>query len=139
MRPSTAVISLLLGGSLAADNCTETSQSPGSPTYWKIDDFILKVYNWNSGGSMGTFSFNSYHSATNRTVKCMVQDVDLAKLWDEPWSTCDAPGTVFRFNLDEISLSVRETWTCEGVSGQVDLCPRFGFGLEASLTFRPYS
>lgn len=117
MRPFTALISLLPGVSLAADNCTETSQSPGSPTYWKIDDFILKVYNWDDGGSMGTFGFNSYHSATNRTIGCMVQDVDLAKLWDGEWSKCDTPGTVFRFNLDEISLTVRETWTCEGVSG----------------------
>lgn len=117
MRPSTALISLLLGVSQAADNCTETSQSPGSPTYWKIDELVLKVYNWDNGGSMGAFGFKSYHSATNRTVECMAQDVDLAKLWDGPWSKCDAAGTMFRFSLDEMSLSVRETWTCEGVPG----------------------
>jgi len=98
----------------AADNCTERAQSP---TYWRIEDFVLKVYNWDKGGSMGTFGFKSFYSGTNTTVECMVQDVDLAKLEDGPWSKCNAPGTEFRFDFTGISLTMRETWSCSGSPG----------------------
>lgn len=106
-----------LGGHLvqnAADNCTESSQSP---SYWRIDNFVLKVYNWENGGSTGTFGFTSYYSATNTTAQCMVQDVDLAKLADGPWSKCESAGTEFRFDLTDISLTMKETWTCSGSPG----------------------
>lgn len=106
-----------LGGYLVQNttgNCTESSQSP---SYWRIENFVLKVYNWESGGSTGTFGFTSYYSATNTTVKCRVQDVDLAKLADGPWSECESPGTEFRFNLTDISLTMKETWTCSGSPG----------------------
>ena len=113
----TAGIEHALGGHLvqnAADNCTESSQSP---SYWRIENFVLKVYNWDNGGSTGTFGFTSYYSATNTTVECMVQDVDLAKLADGPWSRCESAGTEFRFDLTDISLTMRETWTCSGSPG----------------------
>jgi hypothetical protein len=129
MRPATSLVALLCGVSPAlalalagnsvqygADNCTE---SYSTPSYWKIDDFKLKVYNWDNGGSMGTFGFRSYYSATNRTVECMVQDVDLAKLGatDGPWSKCNSTGTEFRFDFADISLTMKETWTCSGSPG----------------------
>ncbi|KAK3312382.1 hypothetical protein B0H66DRAFT_485625 [Apodospora peruviana] len=96
-----------------ADDCTESS---ASRSYWKIEDFVLKVLNWDSGGSMGTFGFKSYYSATNRTVECMVQDVDLAKLGDgQAWTKCDTAGTEFRFDLNDVSLTMKETWTCSGM------------------------
>jgi len=106
-----------LGGHLvpnATDNCTESSQFP---SYWRIENFVLKVYNWESGGSTGTFGFKSYFSATNATVECQVQDVDLAKLADGPWSGCKSTGSEFRFNLEDISLTMKETWTCSGSPG----------------------
>lgn len=133
MRAATFVVALLCGVSLAypgtvslerardgdfvryaADDCTERSLSS---SYWEIDDLVLKVYDWDNGGSMGTFGFRSYYSATNTTVECMVQDVDLAKLEDGPWSQCNTTGTEFRFDLTDISLTVKETWTCSGSPG----------------------
>ncbi|KAK0744464.1 hypothetical protein B0T21DRAFT_380730 [Apiosordaria backusii] len=96
---------------VAAEDCTATSQYP---SYWKIDDLVLKVYDWDNGGSMGTFGFTSYSSATNRTVECLAQDVDLAKL---QWSQCSDPGVEFQFDFDDMSLSLRETWTCSGSPG----------------------
>jgi hypothetical protein len=106
----------LSGGSLpnAVDNCVETSKSP---SHWRIEDFVLKVYNWDNGGSMGTFGFKSYYSATNTTVECMAKDVDLAKLKDGPWLKCNTPGTEFHFDLSDISLTMKETWTCSGSPG----------------------
>ncbi|KAK0616633.1 hypothetical protein B0T14DRAFT_393615, partial [Immersiella caudata] len=93
----------------AADEC---AASAGARSYWKIDNLILKVYDWDSGGTTGTFGFKSYYSATNKTVDCIAQDVDLAKLADGPWLKCDTPGTEFRFDFTDISLTIRETWTC---------------------------
>jgi hypothetical protein len=113
----TVGIERALGGHLvqnATDNCTESSQSP---SYWRIENFVLKVYNWESGGSTGTFGFTSYFSATNTTVECMAQDVDLAKLANGPWSECKSAGTEFRFDLTDISLTMKETWTCLGSPG----------------------
>ena len=113
----TVGIERALGGHLVkngADNCTESSQSP---SYWRIEDFVLKVYDWDNGGSTGTFGFKSYYSATNTTVECMVQDVDLSKLEDGPWSKCKSAGTEFRFDFTDISLTVKETWTCSGSPG----------------------
>lgn len=135
MRAATAVFLSLLGGAITglahpsntvheargvdgnalvrytADDCSETSQ------HWVIDDLVLKVYDWDNGGSTGTFGFRSHYSATNKTVECMVQDVDLAKLADGPWLKCDNAGTEFRFDFNEISLTVKETWTCPGSPG----------------------
>ncbi|KAK3348949.1 hypothetical protein B0T25DRAFT_458099 [Lasiosphaeria hispida] len=125
MRAATSLVALLCGASLAlggnfvqhmADNCTEISRSP---SYWKIDYLVLKVYNWDNGGSTGTFGFRSYYSATNRTVECMAQDVDLAKLGNGSWSKCNTTGTEFRFNLTDISLTMKETWTCSGSPGMI--------------------
>lgn len=125
MRAASSLVALLCGVGLAldsnvvqyvADDCIESSRSP---SYWKIEDLVLKVYNWDNGGSMGTFGFRSFYSATNRTVECMVQDVDLAKLGDGPWSKCNTSGTEFRFDFTDISLSVKETWTCSGSPGIV--------------------
>ncbi|KAM7202738.1 hypothetical protein V8F33_002664 [Rhypophila sp. PSN 637] len=99
-----------------ADDCSERSKSS---TYWTIDDLVLKVYDWDNGGSMGTFGFRSYYSATDTTVECMVQDVDLAKLADGPWLKCNNSGTEFRFDFTDISLAIKETWTCAGDPGQV--------------------
>lgn len=113
----TVGIERALGGQLvqnAIDNCTESSQYL---SYWRIENFVLKVYNWESGGSTGTFGFTSYFSATNRTVECMAQDVDLAKLANGPWSECKSAGTEFRFDLNDISLTMKETWTCLGSPG----------------------
>ncbi|KAK1749406.1 hypothetical protein QBC47DRAFT_366201 [Echria macrotheca] len=110
---------LALGGTFvpqATDNCTANS---GSRSYWTIDDLILKVYNWDNGGSMGTFGFRSYYSGTNKTVECLVENVDLAKLGDGPWSKCGSTGTQFRFDLNDISLAMRETWTCSDSPGVV--------------------
>ncbi len=133
MRAATSLVGLLCGVSLAysgtvnlerapdgdfvqyaADNCAESFQSP---SYWRIDDLVLKVYNWDNGGSMGTFGFRSYYSATNTTVECMAQDVDLAKLEDGPWSKCNTTGSEFRFDLTDISLTMKEIWTCSGSPG----------------------
>lgn len=120
MRAATSLVALLCGASLAyrldlsqnaADDCTERSRSR---TYWRIDDLVLKVYNWDNGGSMGTFGFKSYYSARNTTVECIARDVDLAKLTNVPWSKCDTPGTEFRFDLTDMGLTVRETWSCSG-------------------------
>ncbi|KAK4171013.1 hypothetical protein QBC36DRAFT_200239 [Triangularia setosa] len=109
------LVALLCRVTLANEDCTTTSQSP---SYWRIDGLVLKVYNWDNGGSMGTFGFTSYSSATNRTVECLVQDVDLAKLGeDAPWSKCSDSGVEFRFDFDDLSLSLRETWTCSGSPG----------------------
>nr|CDP30999.1 Putative protein of unknown function [Podospora anserina S mat+] len=91
-----------------ASTSTATSQYP---SYWKIDDLVLKVYDWDNGGSKGTFGFTSYSLATNRTVEYLAQDVDLAKL---QWSQCSDPGVEFQFDFDDMSLSLRETWTCSG-------------------------
>ena len=114
--PGTANHEMALGNLVqyAADDCTERSQSR---SYWRIEDFVLKVYDWDNGGSMGTFGFKSYYSATNTTVECMVQDVDLAKLEDGPWSKCSTPGTEFRFDFTDVSLTMKETWTCLGSPG----------------------
>lgn len=115
--PSTISPEMTLDGDsvqYAADNCTEDSQSP---SYWRIDELVLKVYDWDNGGSMGTFGFVSYYSATNMTVECMAEDVDLAELEDGPWSKCNTTGTEFRFDLTDISLTMKETWTCSGSPG----------------------
>jgi len=124
MRAATSLVALLCGVSLAQDGnpvqhdvvetCAERSRSR---VYWTIDDFTLKVYNWDNGGSMGTFGFRSYYSATNKTVECTVQDVDLAKLGDGAWSKCGATGTEFRFNFADISLTMKETWACPELPG----------------------
>jgi len=130
MKAATSLVALLCGVGLAypstvyspgggfvqyvVDNCTESSQSP---SYWRIDDLVLKVYDWDNGGSMGTFGFKSYYSATNTTVECIVQDVDLAKLGDGQWSKCNTTGTEFQFDLTDISLTMKETWTCSGSPG----------------------
>lgn len=98
----------------AEDDCSARSQSP---THWVIDDLVLRVYDWDNGGTTGTFGFRSYYSATNTTVQCMVQDVDLAKLAEGPWLKCDEAGTEFKFDFTEISLAVKETWTCPGSPG----------------------
>ncbi|KAK3385204.1 hypothetical protein B0H63DRAFT_522547 [Podospora didyma] len=103
------------------DNCTESS-SPSSSPYWKIDDFVLKVYDWDNGGSMGTFGFKAYYSATNSTVECLVQDVDLAKLGGNvggKWSKCSTAGAEFQFDFSAISLTMKETWTCSGSPGTI--------------------
>src|ERR1044071_3055095 len=100
MRAATSLLALLCGVTLA-DNCAESSRS-----YWTIDHLVLKVYNWDNGGTMGTFGFRSYYSATNKTAECLAQDVDLAKLGDA-WSKCSTPGTEFRFDFTEISLTVK--------------------------------
>ncbi|KAK4194621.1 hypothetical protein QBC40DRAFT_259815 [Triangularia verruculosa] len=106
-------LALLSGvtSTLAAEDCTTTSQSP---SYWSINDLVLKVYDWDNGGLTGTFGFTSYSSATNRTAECLAQDVDLATL---RWFKCSDPGVEFRFDFDEMSLSLRETWTCSGSPG----------------------
>lgn len=97
----------------AADNCTESSQSLSR---WTIDNFVLKVYNWDSGGTTGSFGFRSYCSATNMTVDCMLQSGDLAKLKNS-WSKCNTTGTEFQFDLSGMSLTVKDTWTCPGSPG----------------------
>jgi hypothetical protein len=115
--PSTDSLERALDGDFvqyAAGNCTESSRSP---SYWRIDDLVLRVYNWDNGGSTGTFGFRSYFSATNTTVECTAQDVDLARLGDGPWSKCNTAGTEFRFDLTDISLTMKETWTCFGSPG----------------------
>ncbi|KAK4185479.1 hypothetical protein QBC35DRAFT_516873 [Podospora australis] len=110
---TTALLSLLCGVvPTLADNCASQS----SQAYWIIDDLVLKVYDWDNGGTTGTFGFKSYYSATNKTVECLAEDVDLAKL-GEVWSTCNTPGTEFRFDFTEISLTVKETWTCLDAPG----------------------
>jgi hypothetical protein len=123
MRVVTSLVALLGGVSLAypggnsrdlvrsaADDCTEKSQSP---SYWRIDDFELKVYNWDDGGTTGSFGFRSYYSATNMTVECLSENVDLAKLVNS-WSKCKTGRTEFQFDLSDISLTIKETWTCQG-------------------------
>jgi len=95
----------------AADTCTKSAQSS---SYWSIDKLVLKVLDWDNGGSIGTFGFRSYYSATNATVECLAQNVDLAKLGDGPWSKCSTAGTEFRFDMADMSLSLRGTWTCSG-------------------------
>ncbi|KAK4651580.1 hypothetical protein QC762_602360 [Podospora pseudocomata] len=108
-------VALLCGVTLANQDCTTTSQSP---SYWNINDLVLKVYDWDKGGSMGTFGFTSFSSATNKTVECLAQDVDLANLGEDgSWSKCSDPGVEFRFDFEEMSLSLKETWTCEGSPG----------------------
>ncbi|KAK0706323.1 hypothetical protein B0T26DRAFT_654680 [Lasiosphaeria miniovina] len=127
MRAATSLLVALLcrvslaldggnSGQYVAANCTESSQSPA---YWRIDDFVLKVINWDSGGSVGSFGFKSYFSATNTTVECAVQNVDLAKLGDAGlWSKCNnTTGTEFQFSFADISLTMKETWTCSGSPG----------------------
>ncbi|KAK4652908.1 hypothetical protein QC762_0078080 [Podospora pseudocomata] len=109
------LVALICGITLAVEDCTTTSQST---SYWSINDLVLKVYDWANGGSMGTFGFTSYSSATNKTVECLAQDVDLARLaGNEPWSKCSDPGVEFRFDFEDMSLSLRETWTCSGSPG----------------------
>lgn len=107
-----AAISLvvLLCAAVLADSCAEGS---GSHSYWKIDDLVLRVYDWDNGGTTGTFGFKSYYSGTNTTVECLAENVDLAKLGDA-WSKCKSPGTEFRLNFDDLSLSLKETWACSG-------------------------
>lgn len=56
----------------------------------------------------------SYSSATNRTAECLAQEVDLEKL---QWSQCSDPGFEFQFDFDDMSLNLRETWTCSGSPG----------------------
>jgi hypothetical protein len=126
MRAFTFLIVLLGGVSLAypdgnthdfvqsaADNCTENSQSLSR---WRIDTFVLKVYNWDTGGTTGSFGFRSSFSATNMTVDCMLQNGDLEKLKNS-WSKCNNTETEFQFDLSDITLTVRETWTCPGSPG----------------------
>lgn len=110
MRAATPLLALLCGLSLA-DNCGEGS------SHWRIDEFVLKVYDWDNGGTTGTIGFRSYYSATNKTVECLAQDVDLAKLGQGPWSKCKTPGTEFLFDFTEIALTMKETWTCPGSPG----------------------
>ena len=74
---------------------------------------VLRVYDWDNGGTTGTFGFKSYYSGTNKTVECLVKDVDLAKLGDA-WSPCKSPGVEFQFHFDDLSLSLKETWACSG-------------------------
>lgn len=112
MRAATFVVALLCGAGLA-DNCADSS---GAHSYWKIDELVLRVYNWDNGGTTGTFGFQSYYSATNKRVECIVKDVDLAKLGGA-WSKCSADGTEFQFNFKDLSLSLKETWSCPGSSG----------------------
>lgn len=89
-----------------ADGCAAGAQ------YWMIDNFTLLVYDWDNGGTMGTFGFRSFYSATNKTVDCMVENVDLAKLATS-WSKCSGnPGTEFQFVLEDMGLTIKETWTC---------------------------
>ncbi len=126
MYVATTLVALLAGAALtyaggigrdfgqsALDNCTENSHGL---SYWKIEDFKLRVYDWDNGGTKGNFGFRSYYSATNTTVDCMLQDVDLAKLANS-WSKCNTTGTEFQFGLTDISLTVKETWTCPGSPG----------------------
>jgi hypothetical protein len=126
MRVITSLVYPLVGLSLAypggnklsfvrsvADTCTEDSQSF---SYWKADDFQLKVYNWDNGGTTGSFGFRSFYSASNITVDCTVQDVDLAKLVNT-WTKCNAAGTEFLFDLNYIGLTIRESWMCPGSPG----------------------
>jgi len=126
--PLSLSLSLSLPSSLPSPSpsSAETCSSPTS--YWKIDNFILKVYDWDKGGSTGTFGFRSYYSATNKTVECVVRDVNLATLSGDgssggggalSWTKCNgnSGGTEFRFDLDGVSLTVRESWVCEGVPG----------------------
>ncbi|GAB1312036.1 hypothetical protein MFIFM68171_02246 [Madurella fahalii] len=114
MRAATSFVALLYGVALA-DSCAE---SFGSHSYWRIDDLVLKVYNWDNGGTTGTFGFKSYYSGTNMTVECLAKDVDLAKLGDA-WSKCNSPGTEFRLDFNELILSLKETWTCSGGGCQI--------------------
>lgn len=111
-HPSTASFERSLGGDIARDVADECPDSSQSTTHWKIEDFVLKVYDWDDGGSMGTFGFTSHYDGTNTTVECMVEDVDLAKLADGTWSKCGTTGTEFQFDLNDISLTMKETWTC---------------------------
>ncbi|KAK0751414.1 hypothetical protein B0T18DRAFT_435777 [Schizothecium vesticola] len=111
MRAATSLVALLCEAALA-DNCPESS---GSRSYWRIDDLVLKVYNWDNGGTTGTFGFKSYYSGTNKTVECLAKDVDLAKLGDV-WSPCSSPESEFQFHFADLSLSLKETWPCSGAS-----------------------
>ena len=126
MRTVTSLLALLGGVGLAypggynrnfvrsaADACTDNSQSP---SYWTIDNFQLKVYDLDHGGTMGSFGFESFYSATNVTVDCMLQDVDLAKLGNS-WFKCNNTGTEFQFDLIAVNLTMKETWTCPGSPG----------------------
>jgi len=107
MRAATSLVALLCEVALA-DICAEIS---GSHSYWRIDDLVLKVYNWDNGGTTGTFGFKSYYSGTNKTVECLAKDVDLAKL-EDTWSPCNSPGSEFQFHFADLSLSLKETWPC---------------------------
>jgi len=109
MLAATSFVALLCGAALA-DNCTE---SAASHSYWTIDELVLRVYNWDNQGTTGTFGFKSHYSGTNLTVECLAKDVDLAKLGDR-WSTCNSPGTEFRLDFHDLTLSLKETWTCSG-------------------------
>ena len=106
------VVASLLCGVGLADSCADGATGH---SYWKIEDLVLKVYNWDNGGTTGTFGFKSYYSATNKTVDCVAKDVDLAKL-GSAWSSCSTAGTEFKFDFTDLSLSLKETWTCSGSS-----------------------
>jgi hypothetical protein len=107
MRTATSLVALLCSVALA-DSCAESS---GSHSYWRIDGLVLKVYNWDNGGTTGTFGFKSYYSGTNKTVECSAKDVDLAKL-EDTWSPCNSSGSEFQFHFADLSLSLKETWLC---------------------------
>lgn len=109
MLAATSFVALLCGAALA-DNCAE---SAASHVYWTIDELVLKVYDWDNHGTTGTFGFKSHYSGTNITVECLAKDVDLAKLGDA-WSKCNSPGTEFRLDFHDLTLSLKETWTCSG-------------------------
>lgn len=109
MRAAASLVPLFCGLAFA-DGCVE---SAGSYAYWRIDDLVLKVYDWDHGGTTGTFGFTSYYSGTDLTVECLAEDVDLTKLADA-WYECGNPGTEFKLNFEELSLSLKETWTCSG-------------------------
>ncbi|KAK0646781.1 hypothetical protein B0T16DRAFT_328912 [Cercophora newfieldiana] len=111
MRAATSLLALVCGVVLA-DTCAD---SLSSHSYWRIDELVLKVYDWDNGGSTGTFGFKSYYSATNKTAECLAENVDLAKLGNT-WSKCNEPGTEFQFNFKDISLALRETWICSGAT-----------------------
>jgi hypothetical protein len=132
MRRVTVLAALLFGISLAypgganvginvgrdlvpstADECSETHQ------YWIIDELQLKVYDFDNGGTMGTFGFKSFHPANNATIECLAQDVDLSKLDNGSWNKCKTPEMEFRFNFSDVSLTIKETWTCPGSPGLV--------------------
>lgn len=127
MRHFGTVVALLAGAALAhpqlksgialrsvADECSEKARTPLD---WWIDNFKFIVYDWDYGGSTGSFGFTRHFSGTNTTIECLAKDVDLAAL-ETTWAKC-GNGTEFQFSLLDISMNIRETWTCPGSPGTV--------------------